>query len=491
MGAILERTGGMTLLGVLVVPAMEMGMEQEWKRFFDSGLHALRDGNFKAAESLWLAALGQADAFGEKDPRFVSTLEYLADTYWYLADYNQVETISRRLLNIYQSTIGPEHFRTARVAHRLATLYHYQQKFGLAEPLYKQAISILMKCLGSKHPDLANVMDDYSHLLDLTHRGDQAEYIKNCSESIKLGKWAQVEGKTAESKKATGAAAEAAKTAPPQEFAQKEPIRATNAATAAIPPQRTAETAKPAGGDAGHSNKTPGKVQAGSQSSLGDHEKEWDDYRRMAEEAMLKGDLESAERLWSGAVRRAERLGSHDQRLVYCLDNLADVLSRQEKYYMAEPHLKRSLEIKSEVLGNAHVLVAAAANNLAKLHYLQGHYREAEMYGKQCIDVYERALGPEHPDVAISLHNLATLYHMQCKYKEAEGCYKRGLNIRLKVLGEDNPDTIRIKKNYADLLQTTNRAQEAEALNSKATGLITGNWSVIEIPDEESLSKSH
>lgn len=511
-------------------------MEQEWKRFYDSGLESLRDGNFKTAESMWLAALGQAESFGEKDPRFSMTLEYLADTCWYLGDFNQVEAISRRLLSIYRSTLNQEHFRVGKLAYRLATLYHFQQKFGLAEPLYKQVMTIMMKSLGSNHPELARVMDDYADLLKTTHREDQAEYIKQCANSIKLGKWGAPEarGKEEEKKKPqqkpqvreepavnvqeeTRVPPQPAQSALPRpshlatsgngegavkggnvssESAQgaRATVAASNAPVSGTPAAGNSSTNPPPGNPL-----IPGKTPAmpsgaksdgqapGNQSGPASIENEWNQFRTMAEKATSEGDLESAERLWTSALKRAEKLGTKDQRFVYCLDNLADVLSRMEKHFMAEPHLKRSLDIKREVLGRGHTVVAVAANNLAKLHYMQGHYREAEIFGQECIDTYERALGPDHPDVATSLHNLATLFHIQCKYSDAETCYKRGLAIRMKVMGEDHPETARIKKNYADLLKTINRAEEAEALTRKATGLITGEWSVITIPSDESL----
>lgn len=476
-------------------------MQNEWKQFYESGRDALRNGDFKAAESMWLSALGLAGSFGEKDPRMVLTLEYLLDTYWFLGDFGQVESLSRRLLNIYRATLEPEHFRMAKVAHRLATLYHFQQKFGFAEPLYKQVISIMMKWLGSKHPELARVMDDYADLLKSTHRDDQGDYIKQCAAAIKAGKWGQPEARPAGGgvtatpegdgelppgadrpagafiraiQKAavpgavmTGAAEAALSTPVPVPAPKVQSVRSQPAHSQPVQTQPAAQTAA---------------APAASQYDTGRHD--WEHYRSLAEKAVAEEDFDSAERFWLAAVKASEKIGVRDQRFVYCLDNLADVLARVEKYYMAEPHLKRSHEIKREVLGEAHPVVAASANNLAKLHYLQGHYREAEQYGRKCIEIYERALGPSHPDVASSAHNLATLFHMQCNYTEAETFYKKGLSIRRKSLGDEHPDTVRIQKNYADLLRTLNRIEEAEELSRKATGLITGEWSAIEIAND-------
>jgi hypothetical protein len=160
-------------------------MDQEWRKLFDAGNDALREGNFKQAEQCFFGALAEAERFGDKDSRLANTLEQLVEANWYAGQFGQVEAHARRLLLLYQNTVGPDHFKTACVSYRLANLYHYEQKLGLAEPLYKQVTTVMMKWLGSNHPELARIMDDYADLLHATHRADQAEYIKRCAESIK------------------------------------------------------------------------------------------------------------------------------------------------------------------------------------------------------------------------------------------------------------------------------------------------------------------
>jgi tetratricopeptide (TPR) repeat protein len=557
-------------------------MDQEWRKQFDAGSDALKEGNFKAAEELLYTALASAERFGEKDPRLANTLEQLVEANWYGGQFGQVEAHARRLLLLYQNTVGPDHFKTACISYRLATLYHYEQKLGLAEPLYKQVTTVMMKWLGSNHPELARIMDDYADLLHATHRTDQAEYIKRCAESIKAGRWGQPGQATAQNDKAETPAVNAGPISPPApssaSASQSQPAlvvsdnsksmpKAPNLTPANIPPsvalsaqqkqpivfnqpaQQPAPakvSGMPAVASAPHPSSVlggkPGGVivppapapqlgaagttpvvspertaaSAGSQvntnqfvpavkvpppanlqnvnaritQTMKNLDEVWNKTRAEAEAQTARGDFESAERSWYGAVKVAEKVTGNAQRLAYSLDSLGEVLCRQEKFYLAEPHFRRSFKLKKEALGEANPLVASAANTLAKLHYMQGHYREAEEFAEESAKIYESAHGKDHPDVATSLHNLATLYHIQCKYREAEHCYQRGLAVRKKTLGEDHPDTIRIKKNYADLLTTNNRHEEAQRLNDKATGLITGSWSVIEIAPQDSLTKS-
>lgn len=560
-------------------------MDQEWRKLFDAGNDALREGNFKQAEQCFFGALAAAERFGDKDPRLANTLEQLIEANWYAGQFGQVEAHARRLLLLYQNTVGPDHFKTACVSYRLANLYHYEQKLGLAEPLYKQVTTVMMKWLGSNHPELARIMDDYADLLHATHRADQAEYIKRCAESIKTGRWGQPgQTNTQGSNGDTPAVAPAPAAPPPPSPATisqsqpalsvnetKAPPRPPNLTPQSIPPSvalsaqqkapivfnqnqtpqpvappksvaapAVAATPQPASilsGRAGGAivppapqasvpvastapivmpsgTPQPGQldkrefatnnqfvpqvkvpppanmqnVNARITQTMKNLDEVWNKTRMEAGAQTTKGDFESAERSWYGAVKVAEKVTGNAQRLAYSLDSLGEVLCRQEKFYLAEPHFRRSFKLKKEALGAANPLVASAANTLAKLHYMQGHYREAEEFAEESAKIYESAHGKDHPDVATSLHNLATLYHIQCKYREAEHCYQRGLAVRKKTLGEDHPDTIRIKKNYADLLTTNNRHDEAQKLNDKATGLITGSWSVIEIAAEDQLT---
>ncbi len=578
------RSSGNDYIGDLVLVFVRWGadvMDQDWRKLFDAGNDALKEGNFKSAEQLFYQALAEAERFGEKDPRLANTLEQLVEANWYGGQFGQVEAHARRLLLLYQNTVGPDHFKTACISYRLATLYHYEQKLGLAEPLYKQVTTVMMKWLGSNHPELARIMDDYADLLHATHRTDQAEYIKRCAESIKTGRWGQPGQATAGENAGTSPVAPTSATQPPPatisqsqpalvvndgsksapkppslspnsippsvalSAQQKQPIvfnqnqsqppappKISGAPVVAPTPQPasvlggkpsgvnvpsaqqpnmpvvsnapiTMPSQSPAPGQLPNSQfatnqfvpqvKVPPpanmqNVNARITQTMKNLDEVWNKTRAEAEAQTAKGDFESAERSWYGAVKVAEKVTGNAQRLAYSLDSLGEVLCRQEKFYLAEPHFRRSFKLKKEALGAANPLVASAANTLAKLHYMQGHYREAEEFAEESAKIYESAHGKDHPDVATSLHNLATLYHIQCKYREAEHCYQRGLSVRKKALGEDHPDTIRIKKNYADLLTTNNRHDEAQRLNDKATGLITGSWSVIEIAPEDSLT---
>jgi tetratricopeptide (TPR) repeat protein len=58
-------------------------------------------------------------------------------------------------LAIYEKALGPDHPNTVNSLNNLAVLYNTQDKYDLAEPLYKRALAINEKALGPDHPETA------------------------------------------------------------------------------------------------------------------------------------------------------------------------------------------------------------------------------------------------------------------------------------------------------------------------------------------------
>ena len=56
-------------------------MDNDWGRFILQAKKASSAGNYAYAETIWTAALQEAEDFGESDERLVQTLEGLADAY--------------------------------------------------------------------------------------------------------------------------------------------------------------------------------------------------------------------------------------------------------------------------------------------------------------------------------------------------------------------------------------------------------------------------
>lgn len=404
-------------------------MDSGWKTLVEQAKRADLDGNHGYAETLWSLALQEAEDFEADEEQLVPILEGLGECFCNQGHFRQAEKPLKQVLEIRQRKLGGSHLKTGNAAQKLAVVFHMQQKYGQAEPLYIDAVAI-KKILGPKDPDFMRLLEGYSDLLTKTQRQDKASELLNSFR---------------ENKKTT---------APPAPFVSQVRLPA-------FAPQAAAQK-----------------------------EKSWEQLQSEIETFCAEGKIDAALDLCNQAVAIAEHFPSQDSRLARSLDRMGEILYKAEKYGQAEMAWWRSLQIKLSVLGTNHPAVAYTGNQLAGLHYLLGRFSEAESYSKKCQAIYEQCYGFEHPNVAVCLHNLASLYHVQGRYGEAEEQYKRAVEIRSKSLGDDHADTVNVRKNFADMLKTLGREAEAQALNTAANGMITGNWKVVVVDKSDSLSGS-
>lgn len=420
-----------------------MEMENDWQRFCDQAKKAAADGKHGYAETSWIAALQETEEFGDTDERLVQTLEGLYETYWNQGKFRQAEKPAHQLLAIATKIHGSEHLLTADAAQRLASVYHMQQKYGQAEPLYKQALTYKSKGLVAQNPDLVRLLESYANLLQKTDRQAEAEAIL---------------------------------------------ARARSATPAAIARNRTVAPANAL--NPGRPTPIPSSPPAENDVIVEVQQKTWEDLRDEAEKTLQSGDINRSLEIWQQAVNVAEKFPVQEK-LALSLDRVGEILFKAERYGQAEMVWWRALQIKLSALGEMHQAVAHTANQLAGLHYLLGRYAEAEAYTKRCREIYKVVSGPRHPNVAVCMHNLASLYHVQGKYGDAEEQYVAAMQLRKSVLGVEHPDTVSVTKSYADLLKTLGRDSEANALNSLSSGLITGSWKALELDVEELLTEQY
>lgn len=164
-------------------------MDARWLSYKEQAERAIQQNKFEHAESLWYAALQDAEGFPVNDPRLTITLECLAEVLFKQRKYAQAEPLCARTLLIYEQTIGPEHPDVGILANNLAMLYHMQDKFEDAERLYKKALTVQTKALGSKHPEVINLLGNYANLLFRVHRDAEGEQLRAMAKSATTGKW--------------------------------------------------------------------------------------------------------------------------------------------------------------------------------------------------------------------------------------------------------------------------------------------------------------
>ncbi len=448
-------------------------MENDWRKLCESARHASASSNFGYAETLWVAALQEAEEFAESDERLIQTLEGLAEAYRKQGKFRQAEKPARQVLETYRQLHGNDHLRTATAANNLANIYHMQQKYGQAEPLYKHALTVKTRLQGAREPDVIQLLLSYSDLLQKTHREAEAENLIKCAQGAA--------GIESPKNQPSTASIHAQIWAHNSEASQKILQDQTKDPAARTTPSLQRGANKP-------TEESQNIVASPTPPMASDIKESWENLQETADRAYTQGQIDVALSIWNQAINLAEQFPTRDSRLARSLDRIGEILFGIEKYGQAEMAWWRSLQIKLGVLGTVHPAVAYTANNLAKLHYLLGRYSEAESYTIKCRQIYQSCYGSEHPSVATCMHNLASLYHIQGRYTEAEEQYKSALRMRKKLLGLENPETLSITKSYADLLTTLGRTAEAYELNSMANGLVSGSWKAIVIQKNQKLA---
>ncbi len=130
------------LLGILCLASFAVAQDTLWQTYMQATSRAYAHGQYPAAEKWLLAALREAEKFGEQDPRLARTLNALGE------------------------------------------VYRTQGKYAEAEPLYRRALAIWEKALGPEHPNVAQGLEKYAKLLRKTNRENEAAKLEARAKAI-------------------------------------------------------------------------------------------------------------------------------------------------------------------------------------------------------------------------------------------------------------------------------------------------------------------
>ncbi len=254
--------------------------------------------------------------------------------------YVLAEPWFKQCMSVTQARLGSEHPDVALSINNLAVLYYSQGRYSEAEPLLVQALELRKRLLGLEHPDVAQSINNLAGLYESQGRYSEAESL--VLQALELNK---------------------------RLLGSEHPNVALSLAVLYYSQRRYSEA-------------EPFLVQA----------------------------LELNKRL----------LGLEHPDVATSINNLALLYFSQGRYSEAEPLFLETLELRKRLLGLEHPDVATSINNLAALYQSQGRYSEAEPLFLEALELRKRLLGLEHPDVATSINNLALLYQSQGRYSEAE-----------------------------------------------------------------------
>jgi serine/threonine protein kinase/lipopolysaccharide biosynthesis regulator YciM len=139
----------------------------------------------------------------------------------------------------------------------------------------------------------------------------------------------------------------------------------------------------------------------------------------------------------------------------------------------AQPHLERSVRLRTTQLGADHLDTLGSKNSLAELYYAQGKLDRAELLVQEVLDGRTAQLGADHPDTLTSKNDLAGLYWTHGKYDRAETLLKEVLDARTTRLSADHPDTLGAKHSLALLYRGQGKYDRAEPLQKEVLDGLT------------------
>ena len=144
-----------------------------WESYMEAGLRAFYEANYSEADGQFVAALSEAEKWGDQNLRLAGSLNNLALVYGAQGRYAEAEPLYLRALAIEEEVLGPEHPHVATNLDNLAVLYLTQGKYAEAEPLHQRALTIRETVLGPEHPDVANSLNNLAALYE--KQGNYAE----------------------------------------------------------------------------------------------------------------------------------------------------------------------------------------------------------------------------------------------------------------------------------------------------------------------------
>lgn len=90
--------------------------------------------------------------------------------------------ICKQVLHIQKINCGLEHLDTAVTTARLAVVYHTLGRHQEAEPLYKEALKVMIRHVDWTDPQVLGVLHSYAELLKRLHRDSEANHLLKCAE---------------------------------------------------------------------------------------------------------------------------------------------------------------------------------------------------------------------------------------------------------------------------------------------------------------------
>lgn len=142
----------------------------------------------------------------------------------------------------------------------------------------------------------------------------------------------------------------------------------------------------------------------------------------------------------------------------------------------ADQHLRRALELRTQVLGEAHPEAIAALSDLAMNRLLMKKHAEASQQGVRAVELARDRLGDRNPLTFRYLSRLAWIYFMAADADRALATAHQALDQVRWIPAVDPEDHAQALQVMARMLGRQGRVSEGEKMLRDALLLIRGNY---------------
>lgn len=162
-----------------------------WRTLTEQATSAYESRKYTEAEVKFKEALEIAEGTKEDEGktrddkvRLSKSLNNLASLYHVQGKYSLAEEMYDRCLDLNLNLYGDEDLEVAVILHNLAVVNSARRRYEKAELLYKRALEIRQKVLGENHADLVGLLKNYALLMKKTLRIAEAALLETRAEEI-------------------------------------------------------------------------------------------------------------------------------------------------------------------------------------------------------------------------------------------------------------------------------------------------------------------
>jgi len=459
----------------LIVPLPASG---QWDQNLAAGRRLQQSGHYSEAAQAYQAALTEARAFGEADPRFLTVMGDLGSLHHVRANYAEAERLYRLTLAGWERAARPDPDAVAAVAHNLGELLRSRADYPQAEHYLLKSAAIRRQAPGPTDARLAATLRSLAELhLD---KGRPQQALEPALESLEIAKGALgpehldvARGLLvlARVHRAQGLYSQAE-----HDCRSARQIIESSGAAGPVVTDSLIELAL--------AQKALGRLRDAERAYrrallLLNGAPEPNRFKIAVAQANLAlvlreaGRVDVAERELRGALPPLERVLGTDHPEVAALHyNLAVVLQDRKNHGAAMEAYQKALGTFMRRYGSRHARVAACMNGLGALAFDLGRLDEARQWFSQALTAIEATVGDTHPDFSLALQHLATVHLARARYAEAEPLLERSISVMERSLGPEHPAGVGGLLLYGELLRKTKRGRLARAFEARAKAVV-------------------